>query len=50
MASNEVERMKEALLSVYPNSPTWRRKVTGQFSEAQILAIYRNFQIKGKLR
>ena len=41
--------MREAILSAYPNSDSWKKKVA-RMSDNQVLAIYMRFLREGKIK
>lgn len=44
----DIERKREAVKTVYPNSDTWHEKVD-KMSSSQVAAIYIRFVSEGKL-
>lgn len=43
-----VEQMRLAISQVY-NSLSWRRKVSGM-TDANVIAVYNDFKLRGKLK
>lgn len=47
--ATEIAQKRDALIKAYPNSDTWRQKVT-RMKDSQVIAIYLNLQRNGKIR
>lgn len=45
---DDISKKREALISVYPRSPRWRKRVT-EMSEPQVIAIYLRYKEQNKL-